>query len=94
MRTVASTPTTTTTRFALCWAVRTAFSPGERSDQRTWPVSPVSVMDLRGGGGGGGGRGGEVEGPAKVGRVVERAARRVRGRRRRGRSSEMASEGR
>lgn len=37
----------------LCCVVRTAFSTGERSDQRTWPVSPVKVMDLRCGWGGG-----------------------------------------
>lgn len=33
--TVASMPTSTTTKFTLCWVVRTAFSPGERSDHLT-----------------------------------------------------------
>jgi hypothetical protein len=45
--TVASTPTNTTTRLKLCCVVRTAFSPGERSDHLTCPVSPVNVMLLR-----------------------------------------------
>lgn len=57
-RTVARTPTTTTMRLKLCCVVRTTFSPGDRSDQRTRPVSPVRVMDLRDGCGGGGGGGG------------------------------------
>ena len=34
------------TRFALCCVVRTAFSPGDRSDHRTCPVSPVKVIDF------------------------------------------------
>lgn len=47
--TVAITPTRTITKLKLCCVVRTAFSPGERSDQRTCPVSPVNVMLFRGG---------------------------------------------
>jgi hypothetical protein len=53
--TVATMPTSTTTRLKLCCVVRTAFSPGESSDHFTRPVSPVNVIDLRCGGGGGGG---------------------------------------
>lgn len=50
--TVAMMPTTTTTRLKLCCVVRTTFSPGERSDHLTCPVSPVNVMPFRCGGGG------------------------------------------
>lgn len=50
--TVASIPTSTTAKFTLCWVVRTAFSPGERSDHLTCPVSPVKVMLFRCGPGG------------------------------------------
>ena len=46
-------PTTTTARLALCCVVRTTFSPGDKSDQRTWPVSPVSEIDFLCGFGGG-----------------------------------------
>jgi hypothetical protein len=49
--TVAITPKATTTRLKLCCVVRTAFSPGERSDHLTCPVSPVSVMPFRCGAG-------------------------------------------
>jgi hypothetical protein len=34
------------TKLKLCCVVRTAFSPGERSDHRTCPVSPVNVIDF------------------------------------------------
>ena len=44
--TVAITPTATMARLKLCCVVRTTFSPGDRSDQRTCPVSPVNVMDF------------------------------------------------
>jgi len=44
--TVATMPTRTTTKLKLCWVVRTAFSPGDRSDHRTWPVSPVKEIDF------------------------------------------------
>ena len=47
--TVATIPTSTTTRLKLCCVVRTAFSPGDRSDHRMRPVSPASVIGLRGG---------------------------------------------
>jgi hypothetical protein len=39
-------PTRTTTKLKLCWVVRTAFSPGDRSDHRTCPVSPVNEIDF------------------------------------------------
>lgn len=52
-RTSPTTPATTTAKFTLCCVDRTAFSAGERSDHRTWPVSPVNVMLLRCGPGGG-----------------------------------------
>ena len=89
------TPTATTTRLKLCCVVRTTFSPGDSSVQRTRPVSPVRVIERRGGGGGG------VElGVECAGREVEKAARArraeagwMRGSKRDGRSSEMASVG-
>lgn len=51
--TVATMPTRTTTKLKLCCVVRTAFSPGDSSDHRTWPVSPVKEMDFLCGFGGG-----------------------------------------
>lgn len=93
-RTVMAMPTRTMERFMDCWTVREAFSPGERSLQRTAPVSFVTVTERRVGWGGG------VElGDARVGREVEKAARarglrgRVGGRLVRGRRSWMASVG-
>jgi hypothetical protein len=53
-RTSPKTPTTTTTRLKLCCVVRTTFSPGDRCDQCTCPVSPVNVMLFRCGPGVGG----------------------------------------
>ena len=71
-RTVMATPTRTMDRFMDCWTVREAFSPGERSLQRTAPVSLVTVTERRGGGGGG------VElCVACAGLVIENAARAV-----------------
>jgi hypothetical protein len=46
-RTVAIMPTRTTTKLKLCCVVRTAFSPGDKSDHCTRPVSPVNVIDFR-----------------------------------------------
>lgn len=96
--TVAMRPMATTMRLNDCCVVRTTFSPGESSVQRTRPVSPVSVMDLRDGCGIG--LPGKVGSVAWVLRVVEKAARvrRVddgwmRGSSSEGRSSEMASVG-
>ena len=96
--TVAMTPTATITKLNDCCVVRTTFSPGDNSFQRTRPVSPVSVIDFRVGSGKGV--------PGKVGslagalRVVEKAARArladvgwMRGSSSDGRSSEMASVG-
>jgi hypothetical protein len=86
------------TRLNDCCVVLTTFSPGDSSFHRTRPVSPVSVIDLRGGRG---------EGVLEVllcvawaWRVVEKAARVrradagwTRGSGSEGRSSEMASVG-
>jgi hypothetical protein len=39
-------PTSTTDKFIDCWTVRDAFSPGDRSVQRTAPVSLAIVTAL------------------------------------------------
>lgn len=51
--TVAITPTATMIRLNDCCVVRTTFSPGDSSFQRTRPVSPVKVIDFRVGSGNG-----------------------------------------
>jgi hypothetical protein len=94
-------PTATTTKFTLCCVDRTAFSAGERSDQRTWPVSPVSVMLFRCGAGDGV-FGGELCVACAL-RDIEKGVRArcvlrldmgcMRGRRKDGRRSAMASVG-
>jgi hypothetical protein len=97
-RTVAMTPTATMIKLNDCWVVRTTFSPGDSSFQRTRPVSPVNVIDFRVGSGKGV--------PGKVGslagalRVMEKAARArlvdegcILGSSNEGRSSEIASVG-
>lgn len=96
--TVAMTPMATTTKLNDCCVVRTTFSPGDKAFQCTRPVSPVKVMDLRGGSG--------IGLPGKLGvacalREAEKAARATRraddgwtrGSRSDDRSSEMASVG-
>ena len=89
------TPMATTTKLNDCCVVRTTFSPGDSSFHRTRPVSPVKVMDFRGGPGIG------LPGiVSRAGRVVEKAARMrrvedcwMRGSSNDGRRSEMASVG-
>jgi hypothetical protein len=99
--TVAITPNATTTKLKLCCVVRTAFSTGERSDHLTCPVSPVKVMPFRCGAGEGCG----VEPcvactfcdaekalrPSAAVRVEDGC---MRGSKKDGRRSAMASEGR
>jgi hypothetical protein len=71
--TVAMTPTATMTKLNDCCVVRTTFSPGDSSFQRTRPVSPVNVIDFRVGSGKG--VPGKVGSFAGAWRVVEKAAR-------------------
>jgi hypothetical protein len=98
--TVAKMPTTTTTRLKLCCVVRTAFSPGDKSDHRTCPVSPVSVIDFRCGCGVGllvelcvACAHGDVEKAMRPGCALRAETGRIRGRRKDGLSSAMASVG-
>jgi hypothetical protein len=88
---VAMIPTATTSKLTLCCVVRTAFSPGERSDHLTWPVSPERVILLRCGCGGVDGWG--VELCAARARARRADAGWMRGRRKDGRSRAMASTG-